>query len=209
MIQLICQNCKRKFYGYPYVLKNGRGKFCSRRCSIIGMNKSKLGKNKNSIKNLRSMTSEKAKLFGFGKWMKGKTLSEETKKKISISNIGGNRTTFRKGSEIGKYTRFKKGDLRIIGERNNFWKGGITPINTKIRNSIEYKLWRISVFERDNYTCIWCGQKGGKLHADHIKSFAYFPELRFAIDNGRTLCIDCHKTTDTYLNKGRKYESIN
>lgn len=57
---------------------------------------------------------------------------------------------------------------------------------------------KMSEFERDNYTCVWCKIKGGKLNADHIRPFAHYPELRFAIDNGRTLCEDCHRTTDTY-----------
>lgn len=84
-------------------------------------------------------------------------------------------------------------------ERNHFWRGGITEENKKLRNSLEYKLWRESVFARDDYTCQNCASRGCVLHADHIKPFARFPELRFAIDNGRTLCVDCHKKTDTYL----------
>ena len=111
----------------------------------------------------------------------GKTVSIETRRKQSIN---GNR-----------------------GEKNNNWKGGVTPINEKIRKSIDYKIWRKSVFDRDNYTCQQCGEKenvSGKLEADHIKPFAYFPQLRFAIYNGRTLCKECHKKTDTYLVKAQQ-----
>jgi len=97
-----------------------------------------------------------------------------------------------KKARLGKSAYWNKGN------KSPNWKGGITPINKQIRFSLEYKLWRRSVFERDKYTCIWCGQKGGTLNADHIKPFALFPELRFSIDNGRTLCVPCHKTTDTY-----------
>ena len=74
---------------------------------------------------------------------------------------------------------------------------GKSTLYKRIRKSKEYKLWRTSVFERDEYTCVWCGETG-YIQADHIKPFSLFPELRFAIDNGRTLCIDCHKTTGTY-----------
>ena len=91
------------------------------------------------------------------------------------------------------------------GEKSINWRGGITERNNIIRTSIEYKLWREAVFKRDKYTCIWGGKEhGSNLHADHIKPFAYFPELRFAIDNGRTLCVSCHKTTETYGNRGKK-----
>lgn len=110
---------------------------------------------------------------------------------------------FKKGNHPS--TEFKKGCIKSknaytweSGKRHPFWKDGITPINIKVRTSLEYKLWRKAIFERDNWTCIWCGKRGVELHVDHIKSFALYPELRFAIDNGRTLCKRCHKKTKTY-----------
>ncbi|OGT24423.1 MAG: hypothetical protein A2W47_06890 [Gammaproteobacteria bacterium RIFCSPHIGHO2_12_38_15] len=72
-----------------------------------------------------------------------------------------------------------------------------------MRTSFRYRLWRESVFKRDNYTCVWCGEKSGNgkavtLNADHVKPLFLFPELIFDLNNGRTLCIDCHKKTKTY-----------
>lgn len=87
----------------------------------------------------------------------------------------------------------------LVGERNHKWKGGVTTKNEADRKCPEYKAWRKAVFERDNYTCVWCGKVGhGDIHADHIKPFADYPELRFDVNNGRTLCVPCHKKTDTY-----------
>ena len=88
------------------------------------------------------------------------------------------------------------------GEKCYRWKGGLTHAKLALRHSLEYRLWRTAVFVRDNYTCIWCGKRGGALNVDHIKSFSHYPELRFAIDNGRTLCVPCHKTTDNFAGKG-------
>lgn len=84
------------------------------------------------------------------------------------------------------------------GAAHPFWKGGITAENKRIRASLEYRAWREAVFERDDYTCQICGTRGGRLHPDHIKRFSKFPELRFDINNGRTLCESCHKQTPTY-----------
>lgn len=91
---------------------------------------------------------------------------------------------------------------RVKGEKNVNWKGGITPENHRVRTSTEYKEWRKAVFERDNYTCQFCGKRNRiTLHADHIKPFAYYPDLRLDLNNGRTLCAPCHSKTDTYMGK--------
>lgn len=62
------------------------------------------------------------------------------------------------------------------------------------RNSSEMRKWRKAVFERDNYTCQLCGAYGPdvELHAHHIQSFKDNEDLRFVVENGSTLCKDCH-----------------
>lgn len=68
-----------------------------------------------------------------------------------------------------------------------FWVGA------RNRSSSHYKAWRSSVFERDNYTCMECGQKGGILNAHHIEKWSEYPSLRYELSNGITLCDECHK----------------
>lgn len=115
---------------------------------------------------------------------KGKTHTVEAKEKNRLAHIGRPSLS---------PTKFVKNDIRITGENNPNWKGGISPIKKKIRESVEYKNWRNAVLLRDNWTCQLCSKRGGELHADHIKAFAFHPELRHEISNGRTLCFDCHK----------------
>ena len=129
------------------------------------------------------------------KGRKNKPHSEETKRKISEANKGRKLPPFSEEFKK-KLSEAHKGKKRpeITGEKNSNWKGGITPINKRIRESLEYKLWRTSVFERDNYMCQECGKRGeGDLNADHIKPFSLYPELRLELSNGQTLCKPCHK----------------
>lgn len=83
-----------------------------------------------------------------------------------------------------------------LGKRGSLhwnWQGGKVSENNRFRQTAEYKQWRKSVFERDDYTCVICKKRGVKLNADHIKPFCLFPELRLDINNGRTLCVECHQ----------------
>lgn len=168
-------------------------------------------------------TKKKIALSKLGK--KRPPLTEEWKRKISesgkLSNAGKYERTpeiiekqsnAQKGKKLSPETRDKVTRIIIAinkqrtGENHHNWKGGITSENSKIRSSREYARWRTTIFERDNYTCTECGAKNGNgkniyLEADHIKPFAFYPELRFDIDNGRTLCKPCHKMTETYGKK--------
>jgi 5-methylcytosine-specific restriction endonuclease McrA len=73
----------------------------------------------------------------------------------------------------------------------------------KFRRRYEMTKWTRSVFERDDFTCQSCGVHGGKLQAHHIKSYSNFPDERWNIGNGVTLCISCHKKTPNY---GGRYD---
>ena len=135
---------------------------------------------------------------------KGKPRSEDTKRKQKEKMEGKEPWNKDKRGIYSEKTRRQISE-KLKGEKSNLWKGGITPINMKIRNNVDLKLWREEIFKRDNFTCVLCGVRSGNgktviLNAHHIKPFSLFPELRFTIDNGRTLCIDCHKKTDSYLN---------
>jgi len=81
----------------------------------------------------------------------------------------------------------------LRGPDHPFWRGGVTTKNEAARKSRQAERWRVAVFERDDYKCTICGIRGGVLNADHIKPFSLFPELRYSLENGRTLCYSCHK----------------
>ncbi len=96
----------------------------------------------------------------------------------------------------------------VLGENNNNWRGGITKDNAIIRQSNEYKNWKEEIFERDNYTCQECGKRGGDLEAHHIKRFSLYSSLRFNIDNGKTLCVFCHRNTFVFHGNQYRYVTI-
>lgn len=127
-------------------------------------------------------------------------VSKETKIKIS--------TTLRR-----KYTDpdYKEKVLQALvpkrGEDHWNWKGGVSPVNQIERNSEKAITWRKQVFNRDSYTCRICESKG-QLQAHHILPWATFPENRFDVGNGLTLCVDCHNKIHIYFKEINHYTAV-
>jgi 5-methylcytosine-specific restriction endonuclease McrA len=89
-----------------------------------------------------------------------------------------------------------KPKLNLRGKNNPNWKGGTYGTERhKEMGRVGYKNWVVGVFKRDGYTCQVCKRIGGDLNAHHIKLWKDFPELRFDVNNGITLCVDCHYLT--------------
>lgn len=171
---LNCGVCSKEFHAKPYALKRGRGKFCSRECSDKGRNK---------------WTPRKPyQLAAVNRgWFKGRPPVELTcvrcNKRFMCPAAHAHRV---KHCSYACYWGFPAGNPikrdRIRG-----------AMNRHARTSIEHKRWSAAVKKRDNHTCQLCGTTEGRMEADHIKGFAAFPELRYELSNGRTLCILCHR----------------
>jgi hypothetical protein len=144
----------------------------------------------------------------------GKHLSEKTRTKLSLANTGKKRSkeaiknmslAWNKRERVGFWKNKEKAYMK--GAKNHNWKGGITSLTKQIRHSFKYRQWISDVFTRDNFTCQTCFMKGGYLHSHHIKPFSDILEeysiktLKEAddceelwnINNGQTLCKNCHK----------------
>lgn len=117
--------------------------------------------------------------------LKGKSKSDEHKKKISAT-LTGRKNPEHSRRLLGKPQPWHR------GENNNFWKGGLSKINGEIKNSIEFKGFIRKVYYRDNYSCLKC-KKCGKLNVHHLKNFSQYPQLRMIVSNGKTLCLECHR----------------
>lgn len=148
---------------------------------------------------------------------KGHRQSEESRRKMSIAKKGKESANkkpdvFISCAQCGIKKKIRPGALgkmKCCSKpcADKYKDKGKTPEAQKIRMSREYKEWREAVFNRDDWTCQICGDRGGELNADHIKKFADFPDIRFDVDNGRTLCRECHLMTPTF-GRGRKMTTL-
>lgn len=194
---IVCETCGGTRAYTATQLAERSGRYCSKQCANKAISQRPEYREKRRLECLNRP--------GHGSWMIGKKMTEKNKAAIKAANVKGGK---RRGWKVSEEGRRKMVAARPRGEKCHLWKGGITPEVRAIRTSFEYKLWREAVFKRDNFTCVFCGVRGQRLNADHIKPFSVFKELRFDVDNGRTLCVPCHKATPTYGNRSRTIRTV-
>lgn len=112
----------------------------------------------------------------------------------------------------GKLANLQEGETLLLTFRVDIQRkdGEIRGGSGAERNMPEYIAWRKAVYERDNYTCQECGAKGN-INAHHIQHWQSYPELRFVVSNGVTLCGQCHRGKHPHLRfiNGRKKNESN
>lgn len=81
------------------------------------------------------------------------------------------------------------------GKNHPRWNPLISNEDRKLRvNNHRLDLWRTKVYQRDGYTCRKCNDSTGRnLNAHHVYSWNTHKTLRYVVNNGITLCEDCHK----------------
>lgn len=143
-------------------------------------------------------------------WIKGKTHSPETREKISLARKGnGHKQTHETREKISKklkgvpklhfkgkkFTQEHKDKISKSHQKEKSYKWIKDRSKLKKYNDSEekrspaYKFWRKEICCRDNWKCRLKNEEcNGRLEVHHILSWRDYPELRYIINNGITLC---------------------
>lgn len=142
-------------------------------------------------------------MVGAKGWRQPKIVAEKISSAVSLLWQNPEYRERMRKAHLGQKAWNKGIELDYLkGDGHWNWKGGVSQENYSERKNtmgtLRYKTWRKEVFDRDDFTCQICGIRGAEMHADHIKPYGLFPELRFELSNGRTLCVLCHRETETW-----------
>lgn len=172
-VLLSCMQCSADVERYPSIVKDKV--FCSRQCYSKWQSANLSGSNSYNYKN--APTEKRCEQCGLQ--------YEVPKHREDVSKFCSTPCYHKWHGE------------NHVGENAPNWRGGAKDK----RLSIEYRAWRKAVLKRDDYTCQQCDTLGGKLVSHHINSFTRHPELRFDVDNGATLCRECHISGELSFHK--------
>jgi len=215
-IKRICQSCGKNFEVEKFQVDNGQGKFCSHQC-MFDSRKIRTNIKCPNCKKTFSAQIFKIKLNKKHIFCSLKCFREYTKGLVTLicKNCGKEYKTYRSHIKYrGSSCCSKKCLIEYYsGKNNHFWKGGVKFWKRRDTSSLQHKQWREAVFTRDNWTCQRCDarSKAGSpliIYPHHIKFYAKYPKLRYEVDNGITLCEECHKKTHKEFREKQTYQKI-
>lgn len=133
---------------------------------------------------------------------RNRIVSDETKLKMSIAHKGEKSYMYKGGlpscqecnKQLSRYDATFCKDCRFLGSRNPKYRVDLTPEQRQdnFKRMKFKKEIQPLVLARDNYTCTVCDTSAKYLHVDHIKRWRDYPELRYSLENCRTVCRPCH-----------------
>lgn len=107
-------------------------------------------------------------------------LSPEARERTAAAHRGGKKTAECR----------EKMQVAATGERNSQYKNG-KYVGRHRENYL--RDWKQAVISANEPKCKVCGANDVPLDTDHIKPYAWFPELRLNVSNGQLLCKQCHR----------------
>jgi 5-methylcytosine-specific restriction endonuclease McrA len=142
-----------------------------------------------------------------GKWMRRHCLPMRTLSEAKLGHLVSPEVRLKnserlRGKKGKKHSREAIEKIRAgkLGEKNPQWRGGITDAITLMRNSKPFAEWRWMVYGRDGFGCLRCGdRRGSNLNAHHIIRVSEDKDPALDVDNGITLCVDCHKFVHRFV----------
>ena len=224
-----CDNCGKKVYLTPSKKKNSKNHFCSRNCQGSWASRNLVGEKASNYKGAKHKSccqfceKEFESFAIYNRQFCSYECKSLSQKKINVLICDNcNKEYTRRDCEIHWSSQRKYKHNFCSRECNGTfyreenhpnWIEDRSKLKSEVRSlrySFKMKEWRNSVFARDNYTCLKCENRSSKgnpviLNAHHIKKFADFPDLRFDINNGATLCVPCH---DEVTGKEVEFEKI-
>lgn len=210
-VDLICATCLQPYRlelgQYNSRIKQGHPvRYCSIQCAHqspdFARSISHSLKNSNAFKIARIRAAQKAAIT------RGKPENQERARRLMAEQMADPEKRARWENGIKRRSsnpKWRDAPWHLRGEANPQFTGGRRERNTEM-GRYAYKQWRTEVFHRDGYTCQKCYTKGRRLNAHHIKPWAEYPDLRYDISNGITLCEHCHDLEHGKVRKPKTYK---
>ena len=193
LVAKICKQCNEEFQ-----TKYKSSKFCSRECGYenkrrqvefecLSCGKPSKQRRSDYNKHKRHFCSRDCSNKWRSENVRGKNHHQTG---VKFSDAHRNKIS----EKVKAYWARSENKWKRQGANNPAWNGGVTPQNHLDRTCNKYYEWQKAVYEKDRYTCVRClDNRGGNLNAHHIIPFCIAHEERFEVNNGATLCKECHE----------------